>query len=123
MCEVWKMKKMDVGRATLLHQYSLVDNPESPVTLEKKNYLHVQCWKNHVTFYLNGNLVFKELQSKKGSVDAQNARFGFGAHSLYGKNTTRISNIHVRLLKEPPMTAPASPPSNQASSQTTSREK
>ncbi|MFA6563689.1 MAG: hypothetical protein WCV00_17425 [Verrucomicrobiia bacterium] len=102
MCEVWKAKKTATPQATLLHQYSLADNPKFPVTLEKKNQLHVQCWKNHITFYLNGNLVFKELQPKEGSVDAQNARFGFGAHSLYGKNTTRISNIQVRLLKEPP---------------------
>ncbi len=102
MCELWNDKQAGTCQATLLHGFYLVDNPQFSVTLEKKNHLHVQCWNNQITFYLNGKLVFKDMVSKKGSVGGRYPKFGFGAHSVNRRNTTRISNIEVRLLKEPP---------------------
>jgi hypothetical protein len=99
---VWKDDNTKESQATLFRRFDLVNNPKFPAPLEKKNHLHVQCWKNQVTFYLNGKRVFADMVSREGTTTGLNANFGFGAHASYWKNTTRISNIEVRLLKEPP---------------------
>lgn len=102
MCEVWKDDDTKESQATLFRRFYPVNNPKFPAPLEKKNHLHVQCWKNQVTFYLNGKRVFADMVSREGTTTGLNGKFGFGAHALFWKNTTRISNIEVRLLKEPP---------------------
>jgi len=102
MCMVEKHGD-EAASGVVLRKFEDAGNPKVPVTLERRNHVHVQCWNNRITYYFNGKRVFNDFEPKRGLVENPNSKFGFGACGSHDRSSTRISNIQVRLLKEPPL--------------------